>query len=136
VRILVADDDARQLETICRGLFLCGHEASPARSAAEAEALLVARGAGAFDLLLAEITRPDDLGLALVETARGIAPSLPILIITGLTHGPGLASVHALGTSVLAKPFTPHDLDAAIRAAAVGVSEAESPLAPPCGVRQ
>ena len=118
MRILVADDDPTQLETICRGLFVCGHRVAPARSRADAEALLAARGAGAFDLLLTDITRTDDLGRALVEVARAIAPSLPILVITGLTSGPELAALHALGAPVLAKPFRPDELDAAARAAA------------------
>jgi DNA-binding response OmpR family regulator len=118
VRILVADDDPTQLETICRGLFVCGHDVAPARSGADAEALLATPGAGAFDLLLTDITRKDDLGRALIEVARVIAPSLPILVITGLTSGPDLAALHALGAPVLAKPFTPDELDQAARAAA------------------
>jgi CheY-like chemotaxis protein len=94
VRILVADDDPTQLETICRGLFFCGHHVAPARSRADAEALLAARGTGAFDLLLTDITRKDDLGRALVEVARAIAPSLPIPVMTGLASAANAALVH------------------------------------------
>lgn len=127
VRILVVDDEPTQLETICRGLFVCGHDPCPARSVAEARLLLSACGTPAFDLLLTDISAPDAPGAALVGIARAIAPALPMLVVTGLTHGPGLAAVHALGAPVLAKPFTPAELDAAVRAAGEGGGGLHSP---------
>lgn len=117
MRILVFDDDPAQLETICRGLFLCGHEVCSARSVADAGTLLAVRGADAFDLLLTDVSGPEDVGATLVEVARTVAPALPALVITGSTDGPELAAVYALGRAVLTKPFTPDELEAAIRAA-------------------
>lgn len=127
MRILVVDDEPTQLETICRGLFVCGHDPCPARSVAEARALLTARGPAAFDVLLTDITAPGAAGAALMGVVRAIAPTLPMLVLTGLTHGSGLAAIRALRVPVLAKPFTPAELDAAVRAAGAGGDGPHSP---------
>jgi DNA-binding response OmpR family regulator len=127
VRILVVDPEPRQLETICRGLFVCGHEPSPARSIEDARRLLAAAGASGFELILADIQAPGSPGIELLEVARGASPSLPVLVLTGLTDARRLAELDGLGTSILVKPFTPSELDAAIREAAARPRDDQPP---------
>ena len=121
-RVLIADDEDSMRTLVARAIAMDGHETVTAEDGAEALDILT-REQGAFDLLLTDITREDGLGRALLEVARAIAPSLPILVITGLTSGPELAALHALGAPVLAKPFRPDELDAAARAAVAGRHE-------------
>ena len=118
VRILVVDPEPRQLETICRGLFVFGHEVMPAATADDAAGLLGRRHIRGFDLLLTDIRTLDHRGIALFDVVHGMVPSLPTLIMTGLTNPADIGALRALGTAVLVKPFTPDDLDAAVRAVA------------------
>jgi DNA-binding response OmpR family regulator len=120
VRILVVDPEPRQLETICRGLFVFGHEAAPAANAEDAARVLAAPGARGLDLVVTDVRTPDCRGIALLEAVRAITPALPALIVTGLTQAADVAALRALGTAVLVKPFTPAELDAAVRAVATG----------------
>jgi DNA-binding response OmpR family regulator len=120
VRILVVDPEARQLDTICRGLFVFGHEAVPAATAEEAARLLAAPSPRAFEVLLTDVGTPDPSGMALLQAVQALTPALPTVIMTGLTHGADIAALRGLGTAVIAKPFRPDELDAAVRAAAAG----------------
>ena len=112
MRVLVVDGERDQRETVCRGLFLCGHEACPAATPTEAASLLAA---GDFDLLLTDVTTPRDL--ATLEMLRRLASSLPLLITTALTD---LSVLDCFCAPVLTKPFTPDELDEAVRAAKIG----------------
>jgi DNA-binding response OmpR family regulator len=118
VRILVVDPEPRQLETICRGLFVFGHEAIPAATPEDAARLLAGRGDRHFDLLVIDVRTPDHRGIALFEVVHGMAPSLPTLITTGLAKPADVALLRTVGTAVLVKPFTPDELDAAVRTVA------------------
>jgi DNA-binding response OmpR family regulator len=127
VRILVVDVETRQLDTLCRGLFVCGHDAAPAPSAEEATRLLAAQAAPPFDLVVTDVRAPDHPGVALVARVRELAPSLPVLVITGLADAARLASIRGLGTAVLVKPFTPDELDVAVRAVGARAHHVSSP---------
>ncbi len=118
MRILVVDDEPKQREMLSRGLFVFGHDVRSVDGIAAAAEMLSTRGPVAFDLVVTDIRAPDDPGVALIDVLRGVAPALPSLVITGLTDRRGLATLGALGTAVLKKPFTPEDLDDAVRAVA------------------
>jgi CheY-like chemotaxis protein len=116
-QILVVDDEADQLETLCRGLFLLGLECVPARCAAEALERLAGADGARVDLLLTDLTMPGWSGAELVERARATRPGLPVLVITGLALSPEVTAMRARGIPILRKPFTPDQLGLAIEAA-------------------
>jgi DNA-binding response OmpR family regulator len=120
VRILVVDPEPRHRETICRGLFVFGHEVVAAATAEEAVRRVGASEDVAFDLLVTDLRSLDAPGLELLAALRRIAPSLSVLVTTGLTQPADVAALRELGHAVLVKPFTPDELDAAVRAAAGG----------------
>jgi DNA-binding response OmpR family regulator len=120
VRILVVDPEPRQRETICRGLFVFGHEVVAAGTAEEAVRRLAASEDRAFDLLVTDLRDLDAPGLDLLAALRRVAPSISALVTTGLTRPADVAALRELGHAVLVKPFTPDELDAAVRAAGGG----------------
>jgi DNA-binding response OmpR family regulator len=109
-RILVADDDLDFRGMVCRALFLYGYEPVPV---AQTAAAIEAATDGAVDAVLTDLTRPDARSLRLVRVLHDAAGSPPILAVTGLAVAP---EVRALGVAVLGKPFTPTQLDDALRA--------------------
>jgi DNA-binding response OmpR family regulator len=115
VRILVVAPEPTELETICRGLFVFGHHAMPAATPDDAARLLAGCGDRWFDLLLVDVRTPDHRGTALFEVVHAMAPSLPTLITTGLANPADVAALRTVATAVLVKPFTPDELDAAVR---------------------
>ncbi|HET9599581.1 MAG TPA: response regulator [Anaeromyxobacteraceae bacterium] len=126
MRILVVDPEPRQRETICRGLFVFGHEVVAAASPEEAVRRLAAPAELPFDLLLTDVRALDDRGVELLAAVRRVAPSLAALLTTGLTQPADVAALRELGHAVLVKPFTPDELDGAVRAA----GDARSAAAP------
>jgi DNA-binding response OmpR family regulator len=69
-----------------------------------------------FDLMMIEVRGLDGRGLDLFGALSRIAPSLAALVTTGLTQPADVAALRELGHAVLVKPFTPAELDAAVRA--------------------
>jgi two-component system, cell cycle sensor histidine kinase and response regulator CckA len=108
-RVLVVDDDADQLETLRRGLFLLGIECLPVRDLAAALEQL-----DRVDLLLTDQTRPGKPGAELIARARAMRPELPVLVITGLALSPEVMALRACGIPILRKPFTADQLGLAI----------------------
>lgn len=121
--MLVVDDEADQLETLRRGLFLLGIECLTARCAAEALSHLEGPSGARVDLLLTDLTMPGESGAQLIDRARALRPELPVLVITGLALSPEVVALRARGIPILRKPFTPDELGRAIEALlAVGQS--------------
>jgi len=110
--ILVVDDEPIQLETICRGLHLFGYRCVGAGDAEKALALL---DAWPIAILVTDLTMPTISGFELIAQVRRRQPALPLLAITGLALRPEIDDLRAHGVRVLQKPFTPDDLDQAIR---------------------
>lgn len=115
--VLVVDDEVDQLESIRRALVLYGYAPVTLGDPRAALALIQARGAGACDLLFTDLTMPRLSGLELCTRVRALMPALPILAATGHCCTAELGGVRAMGIAVLAKPFSPDQLDAAIRGA-------------------
>src|SRR4051812_6305587 len=99
-RILVVDDEADQLQTLRRGLFLLGIDCLIARGAAEALAQLTGPGGERVDLLLTDLTMPHKSGAELVEEARAARPRLPVLVIAGLALSPEVMALRARGIPI------------------------------------
>lgn len=113
-RILVVDDEQHQLETIRRGLFLYGYDSVGALSAVEALEILRVKVNGRVDLMLTDLTMPEQSGLFLVKEARRLEPELPIIVITGLAATDELDRVQDMEIPILPKPFNPDHLAQAI----------------------
>ena len=96
-RILVVDGDCADLETLCRGLFVCGHEVVAARDVDHARELVTK---SRFDLVVADVKAAPE-----ADALREL--HVPLLLTTGVQ----------LDCGCLSKPFTPDELDAAVHAA-------------------
>lgn len=115
--VLVIDDDADQLETLCRGLLYLGYRCLPARTEAEALAHLGGPLRAHIDLLLVELSAPGKPGARLVAQVRSACPALPVLVVAGLARSPAAIALAAHGLPILHKPFTPEELGRAMQAA-------------------
>lgn len=106
------DDDPTVAQVTARTLHGLGYTACVATSAAAALDLL--GGAWSFDLLIADIRMPGMGGFELARAARLERPALPVLFVTGHVEPEyaGRGGFH----DFLAKPFTPEQLAAAVRA--------------------
>lgn len=111
-RILVVDDELHQIETVCRGLFLYGYECRGVTSVDEALAILGSDTP--MDLLITDLTMPEQSGMALITAARKQYPNLPLLVITGLAATEETNQVLSLQIPMLQKPFDPQTLVNAI----------------------
>ena len=107
-RILVVDDELHQIETVCLGLFLFGYECRCATSVNEALGIL--SGDYPVDLLITDLTMPEQSGITLIKAVRDQEPDLPILVITGLAATEETEQVNGLGIPMLQKPFDPQTL--------------------------
>lgn len=114
--ILVVDDDQHQLDTIRRGLFLCGYDSLGVQSVDAALTFLDSPEGGKIDLVLTDLTMPGSTGLYLIEELRKSKPSLPVIVITGLAATNEIATIQQYGIPILRKPFAPDWLDQAIKA--------------------
>jgi DNA-binding response OmpR family regulator len=114
-RVLVVDDEAGQLETLCRGLLFLGFACLPARTEAEALAELTGSAGERVDLLLADLSAPGKPGARVVDRVLRSRPGLPVLVVSGLARSTEVRALHARGVPILQKPFTPEQLGRAIR---------------------
>ncbi|WP_066968430.1 response regulator [Rhizorhabdus dicambivorans] len=118
--ILLVDDHEGVRATTAAMLSDAGHAVTTAGDGREALDLL--DGELAIDLLLTDYAMPQVSGSELVRRARGGRPDLPAVMITGNAEAVDSADL-AFGVLTLAKPFTPDQLDQAIRAAVARPAE-------------
>jgi len=110
-RVLVAEDRPEVGRVVARILAGCGYEVTLTRGAAEALERLAAEPP---DLLLTDVRMPDMDGPALAREARRRRPGLPVLFMSGNADA---TTKDDAGERILAKPFTPGSLAAAVREA-------------------
>jgi signal transduction histidine kinase/ActR/RegA family two-component response regulator len=114
--ILVAEDDDAVRVVVVEVLREFGYAILEAREGREAIAL--AAGHPAIDLLLSDVVMPGMSGKELHEHLRAVRPGLPVLYISGYTDE---AIVHhgilEPGTEFLQKPFNPSTLALRVRQA-------------------
>ena len=80
-RLIVVDDEARQMEALCRTLTPEGYDVTGFSVPEEA---LAALREHAFDVLLTDLMMPGLDGLALLRAALDIDPDLVCIMMTGL----------------------------------------------------
>jgi PAS domain S-box-containing protein len=116
LRILCVDDDELVSRAIKRGLeraghaVLCLHEPRAALDHLRTQA-------SSFDIVISDDSMPHMTGVQLAHQLDSIAPTLPILLMTGNTANVA-SSLPANIKQVLAKPFDTAQLNAAILATA------------------
>ena len=105
-KILVIDCDPLIRQGL--GLFLReeGYEVNAARDGDEALELL---DKFRFDLVLSDLHSPRFEGMAVLSHLRSISPDIPIIIMTGNTHG-DLSAAQARGVACISKPLSFEDL--------------------------
>jgi PAS domain S-box-containing protein len=111
--LLIVEDEPSVRNLVASALRHDGYRLLIASSAEEA--LTVADGEPAIDLLLTDAMMPGKSGVELASLMTARRPGLPVIIMSGYTEEtlavPGLSDPIAL----LPKPFTPRDLRARIR---------------------
>ncbi len=102
-RILVVDDEASIREMLSKTLTLAEYDvelAPDGRSALERLRL------GPFDLLITDLKMPGLDGLTVIQEAKRLHPTLPVIIITGFSSEASAIEAVNLGVSgYLTKPF-------------------------------
>ena len=125
--ILLVDDDEILRDTLLQMLELDGHTVSSAASAEEG--LTKFGGGAAIDLVITDILMPGMDGARLIVELRRRRPQMPIVAISGgrrvLSAEFSLQSASLAGaTCQLAKPFSRHELQSALRHALPGKAPA------------
>jgi putative two-component system response regulator len=112
-RILVVEDDPRELKLLIRVLDRAGYHCSPAADANAARRLM---GREQFDLLLADVNRPGESDLQFVQHVLGEFPNTAAVMVTGMDD-PTLASrAIEIGTyGYVMKPFTTSEILFAVK---------------------
>jgi len=109
--ILVCEDDWLIRASTVEILEDLGHMVIEAADAKSALALLSERS---VDILVTDVGLPDMSGIMLVERARAIVPSLPVIYATGHSNHEGIQP--GRGVQLVIKPYSGDTLAAAIAA--------------------
>jgi hypothetical protein len=109
-RLLVVDDEAAQVQALCHTLEDEGYSVKGFTSAAAALGTL---RAGAFDIVLTDLTMPGMDGIAFLNAARAIDPGLVGIVMTG--HGTIATAVDAMKAGALDYILKPFDLRVILR---------------------
>ena len=116
-RILVVDDDTMVRTTIRAGLLRAGHAVLEAGDGEEAIGVLEK---AEVDLVVSDIVMPEVDGIGLLLKLRKQFPQLRVIVISGggrMQNVDFLRMAQTLGADrVLAKPFTPDQLQKAVQA--------------------
>jgi signal transduction histidine kinase len=120
--VLIVDDDSLVMTGTAAMISDLGHAAVEAHSGAEALDLL---GSGLkIDVVLTDHAMPMMTGLQLAECIHRRFPGLPIILATGYAELP--VDPATLGIARLAKPYTQHEIAAAIHQAVRSAAGARS----------
>jgi hypothetical protein len=109
-RLLVVDDEPAQVQALCNTLEDEGYSV---KGFTGAGAALAALQAGAFDIVLTDLTMPGMDGIAFLNAARAIDPGLAGIVMTG--HGTIATAVEAMQAGALDYILKPFDLRVILR---------------------
>ena len=109
-RLLVVDDEAAQVEALCRTLEDEGYSVTGFTGTGAALAAL--RG-GSYDIVLTDLTMPGMDGIAFLNAAREIDAGLAGIVMTG--HGSIATAVEAMKAGALDYILKPFDLRMILR---------------------
>src|SRR5690348_1631754 len=109
-RLLVVDDEAAQVEALCRTLE---EEGYAIKGFTATSAALEALRAGPFDIVLTDLTMPGMDGIAFLNAAREIDQGIAGIVMTG--HGTIATAVEAMKAGALDYILKPFDLRVILR---------------------
>ncbi len=112
--ILLVEDEAMVRSVTARALTRSGYEVLVASDGEAALKLLDERGGG-IDLLISDVVMPGMDGPRLVEQARQRFPDLKVLFISGYAEEQLRGRVDDAARTLLRKPYSIHELGAAVR---------------------
>jgi CheY-like chemotaxis protein len=121
--ILLIDDDELLRDTLLQMLEIDGHQVTEAADGAQGLKLFAQRrGVGGIDLVITDVLMPAIDGARVIVELRRTHPGLPIIAISGgrrvLSPQFNLETATLAGaTCQLAKPFSRHELQSAVREA-------------------
>jgi DNA-binding NtrC family response regulator len=115
-RILVVDDENGICQSVDKILTRRGFAVTQAQSVHNA--LDVLKREESVDMIIADLMMPQVGGLELLKMVKENSPALPFLMITGFPTIPTAVEATRLGAAgFLPKPFTPEELEAAVKRA-------------------
>jgi DNA-binding response OmpR family regulator len=116
-RVLVVDDEEGMRDWLADILEGCGHRVFTAKDGLEAKRLVAQQ---ALDLMITDISMPNEEGLGIIRALRKTQPGLKIIAMSG-AYAEALMDAKLLGANAaLAKPFTSEMLLKCIRGLSPG----------------
>lgn len=113
--ILVVDDEPDIRRLLTETFALEGHKVQTAANGSDALDMVRQR---AFDLALVDIWLPDRNGLDLLAQLRGLAPQMPVVVITCRpAYETAMRAWRGGAYEYVEKPFAPEELQAVVRKA-------------------
>lgn len=113
-RVLLIDDDSNVREVLEHLLASFGYEC---QTAADATSGLARFDEGGWALVLVDIVMPGKSGWTVVETIRRLAPTMPIVLITGVNQPAVMQRARTWRLPVVTKPFRADALRAVVATA-------------------
>jgi PAS domain S-box-containing protein len=121
LRVLVMDDEDMVRDILASMLHSLGHQVMTAADGREAVDLLQEsqRQGKSIDLAIVDLTIPGGMGgLETLEHLRRVDPNLPVVVASGYSNDPVMASFRSFGfNGTVAKPFVLAQLAEAINSA-------------------
>lgn len=110
--VLLVEDDDDNRELMAEVLASSGYEVLPAASGRDGLKTLSERS---VDVVVTDVGMPGMGGLEMARAAKQIAPSVPVVIVTGWAEREDIASARGREVdAVLVKPVDPDALTAAV----------------------
>lgn len=108
LRVLVVEDDPDSRELMAEILAASGHEVLQAASGEEGLRVLAERS---IDAVVTDLGMPGVGGLEVAKAAKAIAPSVPVVVVTGFAEREDLVAGRGREfDALLEKPYDPDDL--------------------------
>lgn len=115
LRILVVDDEPLLVRLNKRQLESAGFVVDVATDSVNALQMIFA-SPDKFDLMISDLTMPKMSGKELIKRVRHIAPTLPVIVFTGMKDKSIDEELNRLGVrSVIEKPVVKNELVDAVR---------------------
>jgi CheY-like chemotaxis protein len=112
LRVLLVEDDDDNRELMAEVLASSGYEVLPASSGRDGLKTLSERS---VDVVVTDVGMPGMGGLEMARAAKAIAPSVPVVIVTGWAEREDIANARGHEVdAVLVKPVDPDALIAAV----------------------
>jgi CheY-like chemotaxis protein len=131
LRALVADDDIELLSMVAAAVERFGAEVVSVTSGGDLLEKLA--NAGAFDIVITDISMPWMSGLQVMHSARTAGSAIPVVVMTALRDPTLPEQVTSLGAraELLRKPFSLDELYAALRRCLAGPTATPPQTNPP-----